>query len=217
MEHDPVFGPLESKESKPAPPARRLAKSVRISLSAFLLFQTVRPAKGIDVDVQTPQPGDSALRILSPNLLELFLVNTKQPDPARVNGWDWVDDQQVFSAPDTSKLKVLVAGQPVAVTGIGFKRRPRYAPLLFWDLRIDNQLYLKLSGSVAFGATVQVVNDGSLWPTNLTFRAVADPLRFNPTLHVNQEGYLPDYPKIAAVGYYLGDMGEMAIPTNKFQ
>src|SRR5205814_6045950 len=42
------------------------------------------------------------------------------------------------------------------------------------------------------------------------------PLRCSPAIHVNQEGYLPAYPKKAIVGYYLGNMGEMTIPTNRF-
>ena len=109
-----------------------------------------------------------------------------------------------------------VGGQSVGVSGIGFKRRPRYTPLLYWDLRIANELYLELSHPISEGSVVQVTNDGSLWPTNLVFIASADPLRFNPALHVNQEGYLPDYPKKAAVGYYLGSLGEMVVPTNTF-
>src|SRR5258706_9531230 len=48
------------------------------------------------------------------------------------------------------------------------------------------------------------------------FVATADPVRLSPAIHVNQEGYLPNYPKKAEVGYYLGDMGEMAVPTNRF-
>ncbi|HZR18385.1 MAG TPA: glycoside hydrolase family 9 protein [Verrucomicrobiae bacterium] len=171
----------------------------------------------LDSDVLSPQVGDHALRVLSPNLLELYLVNTKQPDPARVDTWDWVDDAQLFHAPALTQLKVLVAGRPAGIAGIGFKRRPRYAPLLSWDLRIANHLYLQLSDSIPEGATVQVSNNGTLWPTNLAFSATADALRFNPALHVNQEGYLPSYAKTAAVGYYLGDLGEMAIPTNKFR
>jgi len=169
-----------------------------------------------DVDINTPQPGDHALRILTPTLLELFLVNTKQPDPARVDTWDWVDSQQRFMATNMPGLRVIVGGQSVGIAGIGFKRRPRYAPLLYWDLRIANQLYLELSHPIAEGSVVQVTNDGSLWPTNLVFGATADPLRFNPALHVNQEGYLPAYPKKAAVGYYLGNLGEMMVPTNTF-
>ena len=187
---------------------------------AAALMRTV-PAQGVetspvDVDLNTPKPGDHALRILTPTALELFLVNTKQPNPVKVDTWDWVNDQQVFTQTNMPGLKVTMAGQPVAVTGLGFKRRPRYAPLLYWDLRIANQLYLELSHPIPEGAMVQVSNDGTLWPTNLVFSAVASPLRFNPALHVNQEGYLPAYPKKAAVGYYLGDLGELPIPTNSF-
>src|SRR2546430_9266036 len=39
---------------------------------------------------------------------ELTLVNTKQPDPARVDSWDWVTDQGNFVAPDLSRIKVIV-------------------------------------------------------------------------------------------------------------
>ena len=75
-------------------------------------------------DIQTPQIGDCSLRILSPNVLELFRVNTKQPDPARVDSWDWVNDQQVFVAPDLSSVLVLFNGQADLITAVGFKRRP---------------------------------------------------------------------------------------------
>ncbi len=167
-------------------------------------------------DIQTPQIGDHALRILSPNLLELFLVNTKQPDPARVNRWDWVNDQQQFVPPDVSKIKIVVNGRTNTIASIGFKRRPLYAPLLTWDLRVGNQLYLQLNNPIHDGESVQAFNDGTLWPTNLAFIAVADPLRYSPAIHVNQEGYLTAYSKQAAVGYYLGDLGELTIPTNKF-
>ena len=167
-------------------------------------------------DIQTPQIGDYTLRVLSPNVLELFRVNTKQPNPARVDSWDWVNNQQVFVAPDLSSARVLVNGQTDVITAVGFKRRPLYAPLLYWDLRIGNELYLQLSNSIPNGASVRVLNDGSLWPTNMTFAAVADSQRFSPAVHVNQAGYLPAYPKRAAVGYYLGNLGEVAIPTNRF-
>ena len=169
-----------------------------------------------DLDLQTPKPGDHTLHILSPNLLELVLINTKQPDPARVNSWDWVNSEQVFIAPSNSAIKVLVGGQAQSVAKVGFQRRPIYAPLLNWDLRIGNRLYLQLTNSLSDGAAVQVLNDGTLWATNIVFAAVVDPLRYSPAIHVNQEGYLPAYPKMAAVGYYLGNLGEMAIPTNQF-
>lgn len=185
-------------------------------LPALWFCSSLSAAIPSPADVQTPQIGANALHILSPNLLELFLVNTKQPDPGRVQGWDWVNDQQAFVAPNMSSLQVLVNGQTRFVAGVGFKRRALYAPLLTWDLRIGNQLYLQLTNPIPTGASVQVVNDGTLWPANMAFAAVADPLRFNPAIHINEEGYLPAYPKKAAVGYYLGDLGEMPIPTNAF-
>jgi hypothetical protein len=185
-------------------------------LLALGFLQHASAAIPMAVDIQTPGTGDHALHILSPKLLELFLVNSKQPAPARVDSWDWVNDQQQLVSPDISSLRVIVNGQTNAVTGVGFKRRPLSAPLLAWDLRIGNQVYLQLTNPISDGAAVQVINNGMLWPTNMVFAAVADPLRFNPAIHVNQEGYLPAYPKKAAVGYYLGDMGEMAILTNRF-
>jgi hypothetical protein len=185
-------------------------------LSALLLAQASPAALPNAADIQTPAVGDNALHILSPNLLELFLVNTKQPDPATVDTWNWVNGQQQFVAPNMSSVEVLVNGQADGITGSGFKRRPLYAPLLYWDLRIGNELYLQLANPIPVGASVQVLNDGTLWPTNVAFAAKADPLRFNPAIHVNEEGYLPTYPKKAAVGYFLGDMGEIPIPTNQF-
>jgi hypothetical protein len=185
-------------------------------LLALLLEQASPAALPNAADIQTPAIGDNALHILSPNLLELFLVNTKQPDPATVDTWNWVNGQQQFVAPNMSSVKVLVNGQADVITGSGFKRRPLYAPLLYWDLRIGNELYLQLANPIPVGASIQVLNDGTLWPTNTPFAAVADALRFNPAIHVNEEGYLPTYPKKAAVGYFLGDMGELPIPTNQF-
>jgi hypothetical protein len=40
-----------------------------------------------------------------------------------------------------------------------------------------------------------------------------DPIRWSPAIHVNQTGYLPDWPKIAMVGYFLGSLGEMDLPA----
>jgi Glycosyl hydrolase family 9/Cellulase N-terminal ig-like domain len=194
-----------------------LRAQLRLSLLlVFLARFEAHPAIPSSADIKTPQIGDHALHILSPNLLELFLVNTKQPDPAHVNLWDWVDSNQNFIPPNGSSIKVIINGQTNTVSSIGFKRRPLYAPLLYWDLRIGNQLYLLLTNSIPVGASVQVINNGTLWPTTMLFTATADALRFNPSIHVNQEGYLPNYPKKAAIGYYFGNLGEMTVPTNRF-
>ena len=71
------------------------------------------------------------------------------PDPARVDGWDFVDANGNFTAPATSQFAVTVNGSPVAVQSVGFKRRPFYAPLATRDLRLDNCLVLQLASSIA--------------------------------------------------------------------
>jgi len=161
-----------------------------------------------------PKLGDTGLQILSPTVLEVRCVNTKQADPARVDGWDFVNANNQLQAPAVSEFAVKVNGQTVAVQSVGFKRRPAYAPNLTRDLRIDNCLYLKLATPVAENQTVEVKNpSGALWPATKQVVATAAPLRFSPAIHVNQEGYVPSFQKRAMVGYYLGSFGEMDIPA----
>ncbi|HYG22396.1 MAG TPA: glycoside hydrolase family 9 protein [Verrucomicrobiae bacterium] len=168
-------------------------------------------------NLQMPAIGDHALEILSPTVLEMVRVNTKPPGLAPVQNWNWINDADEFAPPDLSSIRVIVDGITNTVSTVGFKRRPIYAPLNNWDLRIANHLYLVLMHPVNPGQVVQVVNDGTLWPTNLSFFATAHPLRLNPAIHVNHEGYLPALPKKAMVGYAAGNLGELMIPTNRFQ
>src|SRR3954465_6944108 len=80
-------------------------------------------AGGLDpTSLQVPQSGEHSLNILTPTLLELVLVNSKQPSPARVDAWDWVDDNAVFTSPDLSKITVRVNGQARGIAAAGFKR-----------------------------------------------------------------------------------------------
>jgi hypothetical protein len=185
-------------------------------LFTMLSVCSASAADAFDTDLRIPRPGDYTLRILTPKLLELVRINTKQPDPAQVDSWDWVSDEGNFVSPNTTSIRVIVNGQTNRIAGVGFRRRPIYAPLESYDLRIGNYFYLRLTNSVAPGQLVQVINNGTLWPTNMPFTATADPLRYNPAIHVNQEGYLPLFPKKALVGYYLGNLGEMTILTNSF-
>jgi hypothetical protein len=182
----------------------------------FCLLNRAHATDPVNPVLQIPEPGDNALHILSPNVLELFLMNTKQPDPATVDSWNWTDTNDDFTPPDMSSVQVIINGQSCSPSAIGFKRRPLYAPQADWDLRIANELYLQLTNSISPGQSVEVINDGTVWPTNLLFAAAASPLRYNPAIHVNQEGYMPAFPKKAIVGYYLGNMGEFPIPTNSF-
>lgn len=163
-----------------------------------------------------PAVGSFGLRVLSPTVLELTLITTKEPDPARVNTWDFIDASGQWKGPNVSQFKVLAGGQEVTVAQAGFKRRPIYAPLKTRDLRIGNWLYLVLASPVAEQQTVEVTNpDGQLWPASMTFSASMAPLRWSPAVHVNQVGYLPAYPKKAMVGFYLGSLGELSVPAQQ--
>ena len=165
-----------------------------------------------------PQPGDATLRIVAPTVLELELVTTKAPDPAPVAQWNFVDASGAASAlPPAGNFVVHAGGATVAVARVGFKRRPLYAPLARYDLRIGNYLYLVLASPIADGAQVSVDDSsGQLWSAPTPFTAAAEPMRYGPAIHVNQTGYLPALPKRAFVGYYLGGLGELDVPSTSF-
>jgi hypothetical protein len=167
-----------------------------------------------DVLLQLPQVGSVGLHILTPNLLEVDLITSKAADPAPVTKWNIVNTNFQLSSPPSSAFKVTADGQAITVTNVGFKRRPIYAPMAGYDLRVADSIYLELATPIADNQTVQVLNPGgTLWSSNTQFTSTSDPLRFNPAIHVNQEGYLPAYSKQAMVGYYLGSLGEMPVAT----
>jgi len=166
--------------------------------------------------LQLPSVGDSTLHILSPNMLELVYINTKQPDPALITDWNFVNTSFQLVPPNTSEFVVTINGIVTPVQSVGFKRRPMYAPLIKRDLRIDNRLYLQLASAIKEGDRVEVKNPStSLWPITTQYACTANPLRYSPAIHVNQEGYVPNFPKKAMVGYYVGSFGEMEVPTSQ--
>ncbi len=165
--------------------------------------------------LEQPIDGDHALRVVSPTVLELTRLSIKRPDPATMDVWNFVDGSGNASLPAASSFTVTVNGQPATVQSVGFKRRPLYAPLALRDLRVESTIYLKISTAVGSGQSVEVKNPGnSLWPSSMSFATTANPLRYGPSLHVNQEGYIPGRQKKAFVGYYLGNLGEMEIPAS---
>jgi hypothetical protein len=178
---------------------------------------TITPSTGsiavVDyTTLEMPQVGDHALKIVSPTIVELRLINTRAQNAAP-ELWNFVSGS-TFNAPATSQFAVKVNGQSVNVASVGFRRRPLYAPLAVRDLRLDNSLILKLSSPIADNADVEVTNPGNaLWPTSMTFKSKAEPMRESGAIHVNQEGYVPSLPKKAMVGHYLGSMGELDIPA----
>lgn len=164
------------------------------------------------LNLEQPADGAHALRIISPTVLELSRINVKQPN-AGMPAWNFADGNSV-SLPSSGSFTVTINGQSVSVQEVGFKRRPLYAPLVTRDLRVESTLYLKIGTPVGENQTVEVTNpNGNLWPASFRFSAKADPVRFGPAIHVNHEGYMPQRPKTAMVGYFLGSLGELDVPA----
>ena len=170
----------------------------------------------VDAPLALPEVGTAELKILKPDLLELTLITTKAPAPARPTEWNFVAANFQYLLPTASKFVVLADGLPVTVQSVGFKRRPIYAAFRKRDLRIGNHLYLKLNQSIGEGKRVEVLNpDGTLWQHSATrFEAVLEPQRFSPAIHVNQGGYVPSMSKKAMVGFFLGTFGELEVPQS---
>ena len=148
-----------------------------------------------------PVVGGHEMRVITPTVLELTLVTTKQPDPAPVEQWNFVAGEGNLTLPPLKQFAVRVGEESVSVKSVGFKRRVLYAPLRRRDLRIGNYLYLELATPIVQGAAVQVLNpDHSLWPESMKFSATAEDKKWSPALHVNQVGYAPQWPKKAMVG-----------------
>ena len=159
-----------------------------------------------------PEVAAHELRVITPTVLELTLVTTKQPDPAPVEQWNFVYGEGQLKLPSVTQFAVRTNDSPVTIKSVGFRRRVLYAPLRKRDLRIGNYLYLELATPIAQGSMVQVLNpDHALWPGSLKFTTQADDMSWSPVIHANQVGYAPTWPKKAMVGYFLGSLGEAAL------
>ncbi|MEO7677488.1 MAG: glycoside hydrolase family 9 protein, partial [Verrucomicrobiota bacterium] len=182
--------------------------------SAALLAQSLATDNNNSLKLATP--GSCELKILSSTLLELALITTKEPDPAEVMEWNFVDSEGNLNLPEASEFQVTVNDHPVPAQVISFKRRPIYAPLVIRDLRIANHIYLELSEPVIDGETVRVANvSENLWTPAKHFEAIKDSFRWSPVIHVNEVGYAPNLPKKAMIGFFLGSTGEMPVSLLK--
>jgi Glycosyl hydrolase family 9/Cellulase N-terminal ig-like domain len=186
----------------------------RAILGAALLFALKSSAADLqfsdDEPLRLPAVGSFQLRIISPAVLELTYVTAVKQGADRPDQWDFPKRDGQLQLPSPDEFTVTVDGKRVVVKNVGFKRRVLYAPFKRWDLRLANYLYLQVATPIQENETVDVKNPTQkLWPADLRFVTKADPLRWNPVVHVNQTGYLPAYPKKAMVGYYLGSLGEL--------
>lgn len=177
-----------------------------------LLLGRAEPVQMDDANpLSLPPVGSYGLRIVSPKVLELTMVNTK-PLGAHVTCWDFVGEDYSLHLPSTNQLQVVADGHALPVARLGFRRRVLYAPLKKRDLRIGNSLYVELARALGQSQKVEVRNpDQKLWPAAMHFSARLESLRWSPAIHVNQVGYMPAFPKQAMVGYYLGSLGELPV------
>lgn len=197
-----------SPPSTPSTPTTPSTPSTPVDTSGAPAISIVDYTKLLvpDVDAHT-------LHILSPNTLELVRI-TQKPSGGAPSAWDYAGG----NIPTASKFSVTVNGAAVNVNTVGFKRRALSAPYAARDLRLTNSLILTLASEVSEGASVVVKNnDSTVFGSSFDFSGPAHPLRYSPAVHVNQEGYVPSWPKKAAVGYYLGTAGELAVPNLTFK
>ena len=96
-------------------------------------------------NLDLPAVGTTAMRVLTPTVLELEKITTKAADPAPVGEWDFAN-----AMPDASSFTVHVGAQTATVAQVGFERRPLYAPIRHYDLRIRNSLVLVLGAPCMF-------------------------------------------------------------------
>ena len=158
-----------------------------------------------------PPVGEHGLRALTPTLLELRLITTHAAPPVGVDLWDFVDPTGRCLTPPPDSFNVIADGQTISVLCVGFKRRVISAALLTSDMRVENSLYLQLARPLTENQSVVVTDDsGLLKHSGESFAVTLNPLRYSPVIHVNQEGYAPNSPKKARIGYYLGNLGELS-------
>lgn len=170
-------------------------------------------ARGQAAPLAMPEVGERGLAVVATNWLEVTAITRKDPDPAPLTEWTFVDAAGTGAMPPAASFVVTANGVTNPVVEVGFKRRVGYAPLRVRDLRLDNRLYLRLSNSLPGLAIIKAWHP-NLWPGPLTVTNL--PLRQSPAIHVNQAGYQVGLAKKAMIGFYLGNIGELTLTNLPF-
>ena len=196
-------------DSKSAWKDLKVIRTIRSSLVALLGLAVTCVEVGSTEVEKLPVNGDHWLRVLSPNMLELGVVLPVAKDQKDAKVW------QSWGKEAPSELfEIVINGTPRrgAVERAGIRRRPRYAPLRGWDLRVESALLLRLSEPLAADAHVEVRLPRSVSPIpNATFSTTFRAAQRSPAIHVSQVGYQTGSPKTARAGYYLGTLGELEL------
>src|SRR5580693_8249808 len=91
-----------------------------MALWCGILLSWPIPGRAENLWLTMPKPGANQLRLLSPVLLELTLITTKQTDPDRLEQWDFVDAGGHLQAPAPQEFVVTLNDRPVPVQSVGF-------------------------------------------------------------------------------------------------
>lgn len=177
---------------------------------------TFEPGLRIDrlAALDLPVLGAWDLLVVAPRVLEIHYVNTapRGGDPAT---WDFVKND-VVRLPPPASFEVRAGGKAIPVETVGFKRRPVFAPRGRRDLRIANSLYLHLAAPIPEGSEVQVGNPGrEAWSSPSLLATRMDPLRVSAAIHASHAGYAVGSTKRAAVGAWLGSLGELPVSAGE--
>ena len=168
------------------------------------------PAPGNTVSL--PRLGEHELQFLTPNVLELTWISSPPEVSELPPPWDFGSPNPVTDPPATNEFVVITTEGNAPVLQVSCKRRVAYAPLKPRDLRVESHLYLTLARPLPASTQVTVSNPNAhIWSASLQFTNTLQPRRWTPVLHVNQTGYMPDQSKIAMVGFYLGNLGELSL------
>lgn len=162
-------------------------------LNCFFILSLCVSVAAKEINYQSisiPKIGDYSLRVLSPELIELRIISSNILEK-------------------TSDFTIIANGEFVGFDNVGFKRRPIYAPLARYDLRIENCFYINCQ-TIPNDSVVDVYKGVEKFTTQIHSN------RDSPVIHINQEGYALNLQKKAFIGYYLGDLGEMVLPFNSF-
>jgi sugar lactone lactonase YvrE len=171
------------------------------------------------VNFALPYAGEHIVNTLGPRTIELRRIATKPTSSGPLDSWASLVDSNGNSTLQNGDFTVQANGTTVSVASVGFRRRPLYGKAVGpRDLRVECCIYLQLSSDLYPSTTskppyVLLKISSSKFPEIFTTNG-GDDVRFNPAIHVNEEGYLPNLAKRAVVGYYLGNLGELTIPTN---
>ncbi len=186
-------------------PHRRLFR-----LCAFLFIAGGGDAEELWDTVRIPEVGEFRMLVLTPTVIELDLVTTREKEGI-LGEWNFIGKDGHLALPEVGTMRLISEGREIPVQRAGFKRRVLYAPLGRWDLRIGNALYLELKESLKPGDSVRFADGGGAVSLGgrLAFKAIYDPSRRSPLIHANQVGYARGCGKIARAGAYLGSLGEL--------